>query len=232
MLIMVTIDCQASILISVVNPNSNYVQLGIPFELEIVGTFDFKTTALDYQLSSSGSASAQFTGRAINELSFISLTSQQPLDNNLPYDFSSGSFHEVLLDMNYTAPGDTDDGIAPGTDVVIETIEITPTSTGTLTISISDVKAATTDLDNPDGIRFDEVTIENSSITVTVTDGILGDLEPDGDVDIDDLTIMAIQWLSSGGTPSADIVPYPSGDGIVNMEDFVPIAENWLTGVE
>ncbi|OHB58595.1 MAG: hypothetical protein A2Y12_08225 [Planctomycetes bacterium GWF2_42_9] len=55
-----------------------------------------------------------------------------------------------------------------------------------------------------------------------------GDLQPDGAVDIADLAIMASQWLESPGTPSADIMPKPNGDNIVNFLDFAELAEHWL----
>jgi len=37
---------------------------------------------------------------------------------------------------------------------------------------------------------------------------------------------MAEQWLDVPGTPSADIAPSPR-DGVVNLIDFVRLAENW-----
>jgi predicted outer membrane repeat protein len=51
---------------------------------------------------------------------------------------------------------------------------------------------------------------------------------PDG-VDSADLLIMSSQWLQPPGTPSADIAP-ETPDGIVNLEDFEILAENWLEG--
>jgi hypothetical protein len=224
--------CQAGIIISLVNTGSTYVQPGQPFELQIRALLNSKLTVLDYQLSGTGEASAQLTRRTVKDLSFISSDPQQPLDDNLPYDLTMGPFNELLMDMTYSEPGFTDDGMAPGTGIVIETIEITPTSKGDLTISISDVEAATTDLTNPDGMLFDQVTIGNASITVTVGDPVQGDVQPDGRVDIKDVMIMASQWLSEGEMLSADIMPLPSGDGIVNMQDFMLIAENWRVGVE
>lgn len=43
-----------------------------------------------------------------------------------------------------------------------------------------------------------------------------------------DLAILASQWLQSPGTPSADIVPEPNGDGTVNFLDFAAFAEYWV----
>lgn len=49
---------------------------------------------------------------------------------------------------------------------------------------------------------------------------------PDG-VGTEDLLIMTSQWLQPPGTPSADIAPEVL-DGIVNLEDFAVLAQNWL----
>ena len=56
-----------------------------------------------------------------------------------------------------------------------------------------------------------------------------GDLNDDGKVDYDDLTILANQWLQPQppSTPSADIAPLPNGDGAVNFLDFTALVENW-----
>jgi hypothetical protein len=57
---------------------------------------------------------------------------------------------------------------------------------------------------------------------------LAGDITGDGTVDFEDLIIMAEQWLSPPGNPSADIAPQPNGDGVVNFLDFAELAENWL----
>ena len=57
---------------------------------------------------------------------------------------------------------------------------------------------------------------------------IPGDLTKNGKVDFEDLTILVDQWLQPPGIPSADIAPYPDGDGVVNFLDFAIFAENWL----
>jgi hypothetical protein len=59
-----------------------------------------------------------------------------------------------------------------------------------------------------------------------------GDFEPDCDVDMKDLKVLADAWLSSPGSgnwnPAADISNPP--DNIINFADFVVLAENWLAG--
>lgn len=59
-------------------------------------------------------------------------------------------------------------------------------------------------------------------------DVLPGDLQPDCNVDIADLSIMAAQWLDSPGSPSVDIAPQPVSDGIVNFLDFTELASYWL----
>jgi len=62
-------------------------------------------------------------------------------------------------------------------------------------------------------------------------DQATGDITGDGKVDYTDLKLMADQWLSPPGIPSADIAPSPNGDGIVNFLDFALFATHWLEGI-
>jgi hypothetical protein len=57
---------------------------------------------------------------------------------------------------------------------------------------------------------------------------LAGDLNDDCKVDFMDLKVLCEQWLQPPGLPSADIAPSPSGDGIVNFQDFAVMAANWL----
>ena len=72
-------------------------------------------------------------------------------------------------------------------------------------------------------------TPQTQVITTSVepTNTITGDITGDGKVNIEDLRILAIQWLQAPGVPSADIAPIPNGDDIVNFLDFAKFAENW-----
>lgn len=58
------------------------------------------------------------------------------------------------------------------------------------------------------------------------------DISVDQQVDVEDLAIMAVQWLDVPGLFSADIAPLPNGDGVVNLLDFALLSEQWLNGVE
>ncbi|MFI4912971.1 MAG: hypothetical protein ACIAQZ_15025 [Sedimentisphaeraceae bacterium JB056] len=73
------------------------------------------------------------------------------------------------------------------------------------------------------GIVPYQMTTAQTTASLTIP----GDLEPDGDVDADDLGIMADQWLTAG--PQADIAPYGAPDGIVNLYDLTLLASHWLT---
>ncbi|MBN1456666.1 MAG: VCBS repeat-containing protein [Sedimentisphaerales bacterium] len=56
----------------------------------------------------------------------------------------------------------------------------------------------------------------------------LGDFEPDGDVDFDDLLVLANQFLQTPEDPIVDIAPYPSGDNFIDLQDFAVFSQNWL----
>jgi unsaturated rhamnogalacturonyl hydrolase len=54
---------------------------------------------------------------------------------------------------------------------------------------------------------------------------LTGDIDGDGDVDFDDLKILADNWLED--YPTADIAP-SGGDGIINFLDFALLAQDWM----
>jgi hypothetical protein len=63
-----------------------------------------------------------------------------------------------------------------------------------------------------------------SAVNLVISLGIRGDLNADNAVDIEDVLVMAGEWL---GTPvKADIEPI-GGDGVVNFNDFAVLASNW-----
>jgi hypothetical protein len=63
-----------------------------------------------------------------------------------------------------------------------------------------------------------------SPVDLEISLGIRGDLNVDGTVDIDDVDIMANEWLKSGVL--ADIEPV-GGNGVVDFLDFAVLASNW-----
>ncbi len=62
---------------------------------------------------------------------------------------------------------------------------------------------------------------------------IVGDFEPDCDVDMSDLGILTSAWLSIPGddnwNPSCDI--YQPNDDVINLFDYCVFAENWLESI-
>ncbi len=166
-----------SVTISLVNPGSAAVTSGTPFELRVVANItDARLSATAYTLSvttSSGDARAWLNRRSAdpneaNGLTYISQTVQFPFENNLAHNFRAGGQAEVMADMDYgDEPGGELDGIEPNTGVVLERIAITPTGTGSLTISLSNFTAVTTETD-PNGQFFDTMTIDGNQVFVTV----------------------------------------------------------------
>ena len=56
---------------------------------------------------------------------------------------------------------------------------------------------------------------------------VIGDFTGEAVVNVDDLTVLARDWLHSDSI--ADIAPAPGGDGIVDLRDFAFLVENWLS---
>jgi hypothetical protein len=76
----------------------------------------------------------------------------------------------------------------------------------------------------------DTIEIPSRSVVTIVSMHVTpGDLEPDDDVDIDDVRAMASQWLQTAAGLTADIAPQPL-DETVNFRDFVELAKNWAYG--
>ncbi len=75
--------------------------------------------------------------------------------------------------------------------------------------------------------------VVDGSVTITL---FLGDIEPDGDVDVDDFAAIAGHWgredcdEGNGWCEGTDFAPN-GADGAVNFKDIVALAENWLSGV-
>jgi hypothetical protein len=223
----------AAITYSLVNPGSDTVSPAVPFDLEIRATFDAPLVATDYRLRASGDATATMIARSQNPtgpvgLTYVSATSQDPFESGLPYNLSASTLKEVAYDADFGGePGGPSDGVpasAPN-DVVLDTITIVATGTGSLTITLSSAKAATTTADAPDGVMFDSVSIDNASIVLTVAYGP-GDMDGDGDVDLDDFAA----WESCLGGP--EVTPGPDceaadldSDNDVDLDDFAQFQE-------
>jgi hypothetical protein len=159
----------ASVTYSLTNPGPSSIEAGSPAVLEIKATFDAPLVCADVTLTASGTAIGTMTDRsakpaAPSGLSYLSRTTQSPVfEDNLPYPLSGqGPFREILLDV---IPASS--GVAPGTDVLLETIEITPSGVGPLTISLSEPSGATT-AGAPDGAMFATATVDPARASVTL----------------------------------------------------------------
>lgn len=161
---------QPTLSLGLVNPGDFAVEAGSAVVLEIRGTFNAPLVASAYSVHVAGPTSgAALTGRSsdavdLTGLTYISLTSQeQPFDDNLPHQFSGqGPVNDVLLHM-LAGP----DGVPPGTDVLVQTIQIEPSGVGALTITLSNPLAATT-TGAPDGTMFASAMIDPSRASVTL----------------------------------------------------------------
>jgi beta-glucosidase len=75
--------------------------------------------------------------------------------------------------------------------------------------------------------------IAGSSVDTEISLGIRGDLDNNDSVDIEDLRIMAAEWLTPG--IQADIGPVTGpadgGDGWVDLVDFTVLASDWLKSI-
>lgn len=212
----------ATIAYSLVNPGSDTVAPGVPFDLEIRASFDTPLVATDYRLRASGDATATLIARSQDPtgpvgLTYVSQTSQDPFENGLPFDLSATTLKEVAYDADFGGdPGGSTDGVPPSApgDVVLDTLTIVAAGTGSLTITMSSAKAATTS-GAPDGVMFDTVTIDNPVVELTIG-SLPGDMDGDGDVDFVDLAEFA-------GCLSGPLVPAPGdgdADGDVDLNDF------------
>ena len=95
----------------------------------------------------------------------------------------------------------------------------------------TDVGAAPTDIDSalrPIDVpgRGEDYTSKEYDMGPYERAALPGDVNKDSRTNVNDLTLMANQWLQIGINKS-DIHP-AVGDGIVNLQDFRLLAENWL----
>lgn len=63
--------------------------------------------------------------------------------------------------------------------------------------------------------------------TIKAIENVEGDIDQDGDVDMDDLTLFAADWLGSNCSSPANFAGYC----LINLQDFTVLARNWLAGI-
>lgn len=77
------------------------------------------------------------------------------------------------------------------------------------------------------------VMLPSSSITTVYGTDLCPrcDFNADGSINFDDFATLGKQWRSAPANPSADLVPPPHGDGVVNIYDLEGFADCWLNDV-
>ncbi|MBA7701855.1 hypothetical protein ES703_110602 [subsurface metagenome] len=66
---------------------------------------------------------------------------------------------------------------------------------------------------------------------IECTESITGDLDDDCKVNLDDLAVLALAWLSElgDGNWNQDCDIFQPPDNVIDFQDFAVFAENWLT---
>lgn len=142
-----------------------------------------------------------------------------------PLKITTGSLPKIALGKKWTAKFEVSGGVGPYTWSFSGTlpaglglvekdgrIEGTTTVSGpaAFTITVEDSRQATASRD----------------YELLVPPPDLGDLEPDGDVDCDDLKTLESQWNKTGPDLSGDL----NEDRIVNLTDMSTLLSNWTGG--
>lgn len=108
----------------------------------------------------------------------------------------------------------------------LQTFDISAIADDQPTIYIQWGMGKTNQKDHYSGWNIDDV--EVTGLGPASFSPLVGDLEPDCDVDFDDLTLLIYYWLAAcGDCEGADLI----ADGVVNLADFAVLADNWLAGL-
>ncbi|MDP2895782.1 MAG: hypothetical protein Q8Q12_04395 [bacterium] len=205
-----------AIIFALVAPDGANVLTGQPFPVELRASFNAVLAAVLVRISASGSAEAMLTGRSANParsngLMFISSTSQEPFENGLPMSLTGDGSLEVLLGGGQWPF----DGAAPGNDVLLERLEVTPISSGELTLSLVAAEAVTSRWAQ-DGLFFDSVGINPWSSAVTVNVQAAAIRAGDGV-----RALSTVEAFSQRAQPTPTITPNADGEGSVDLADLV-----------
>lgn len=216
----------ASVSLSLVNPGSATVELGADVTLEVRATTDTRFSAVSYRLRAAGSAGLLMVGRSANPvapggLTYVSPTSQQPFDDDLPHDLIAAPILDVLVDNDFSdAPGGTTDGVGPGSSLLLGTITVRPTGAGSVVISLSDIGAVHTTT-SVIGTQFESARVAGGSVRLTILDSRqTGDCDGDGDVDLADFLVFQNAFTGPEvltANPCTDL----DGDGDTDLADLI-----------
>ncbi|HUW84807.1 MAG TPA: dockerin type I domain-containing protein [Phycisphaerae bacterium] len=183
-----------------------------PFQLEVRANISGQSlAAAAYTLQAD--TSATLTGRSLT--SPLTYVGSAPGQEDLPA--ALGSFREVAFD----ADPNGGDGIAVGTNVLIEELTFAGQPSGTVVISLGDPDAAYTSSQFPDGRTFEAITA-GAPVTVQFT-GLptLASSEPGADGTLPKtqnnvilLTFSSAIALPGGGAAALQIVPLAGGSDL------------------
>lgn len=209
-------SAQSAISFSLVAPGGTNAVVGQPFSIELRASFNAVLAAAAVRISASGSAEAMLTGRSANPglpngLMFISSTSQEPFESGLPVSLTGEGSLEVLLGGGQWPF----DGAAPGDDILLERLEVTPTTSGEMTISLIAAEAVTSRWAQ-DGLFFDWVGINPWRSAVTVNVQAAAIRAGDGV-----RALSTVEAFSQRGQPTPTITPNADGEGSVDLADLV-----------
>ena len=164
----------------------------------VLGASAGQTTGLDFQQTAAGTWDVELGGTGLNDFDRMTLTGIASLAGILDVSLIGG-FIPTLGD-NFTV-------LLAGS--VIGTFDSVLGSPGA-------------------GLVYD-VTYNPGNVTLTVaTSSLVGDLDGDGFVGINDLNIVLANWNQN--VPPANPLADPSGDGFVGIDDLNQVLGNWNAG--
>lgn len=227
-----TDDPEHSAVFKLVNPGPGTVPACSTITLEVRATFDGVMAAANFTILASEDNRAEIVGRSVaSDLAYVSTDIDNALSaTDLPQSLlSARPRREVLMGVAKAwKPGDPQDGLGPGTDVLIETLAIEVSGQGPLTLSLAtsgaNAPGAIETQTDPAGKPFDTVSVDGGAGSVTVTVGpcaITGDFDADCDVDFAD-------YLLFEACVSGPAIPFAPGcdvfdldpDGDTDQDDF------------
>lgn len=162
-----------AMVLSFVGPDSTNVHVGRPFCVEVRASFNALLAGIAFRVVATGAPGAVLvqrmplpTGR--EGLLFLPATDDGLSGGDLPVGLEGEGNMEVLLGVGAWPF----DGLQPGSDVLLERLEVVASEVGPLTLTLSDLQAITTRW-APDGAPFTEVMVNpwRSAVTVNVQPG-------------------------------------------------------------
>ncbi|MHC1765682.1 MAG: hypothetical protein AB9869_15520 [Verrucomicrobiia bacterium] len=213
------LSTNAVIHFALTNPAGGSVVAGRPFPVEVRASLNAVLVGAAFRVVTTGGARATLTSRSPSPaqdtgLIFVSTTSQQPFEPGLPMEIGETGALEVLLGTGAWPH----DGIVPGENILLERLEITPSSSGELTLSLADLQAVTSRWAK-DGKWFESVSLHpwQPSVTVQVEPGPAAPPQsaPGGQA-----PVMGAPAPGKAGVPSS-INANADGQGAVDVADLV-----------